>query len=1623
MSLSPKPRWQQAPQVGAQESEQPAQKAQPKWMQAPAVSQAPAQPSNGAGMGPVNPMVEIGQAAQREYANQTNPIVAAQRASQTQAMDRFAAQKAEEAAREERSLMNAASPIPFKDTGPGGPLELNQERPDLFATRAFGQAVNTNIGAVNSGIDMAGKVGVAYGAGLDPSVQGAIAGNEYYRGEGDAPERLAAAVQQSGAADQMQRLNERGDVVPRIPIPEAQTAGEVGADLAGTLAGYILGPGKGINSTARGVGTAVKEVPGLSRTVRGIGGEAIENAAHAYTFGSSTAPEGADRNMAGMEAATNPLSYVGIEAIRAVPRGIKAIENMASPVAAPTNAGGARPGAINTAAVSPPPAAAVPPTRPPVQPPAPQAPSLPVAQAPIPQGTGRGAQAGAPGAGQGGGAAQPVLNAVPAGPPAVSKQQRLIDRDTIKITRRLMRSAGIKDADVMGYLSGAVQRFKGLNDARVPLAFFIKSDLANHFPEEVANQVRTNLDVWGRARNAETGPKDTSRATINRTIGELRKTQQDFLTQSAERNLFKGSLIGREDQIIASLRETGKKGYEPILDHARQAVDGRRTPSPDQAEALSELSEVMSDPMMLGYVDDATRIRAKKEGVDIDQLIAQDPVGGAHWLQSEFRRLSDAAEDPVTGKATRMSQAYDDLRDMILDPLKRAAPGYEGAMNRYGHQYGAKEAVRFGKGAFTTARSAYETAQMVRRFKKLGRRQQTVAWMSIRDEFLNEFRGTPEEAAAKITRMQQEGALELLEQLGPRGKKFADDIRKIAQVENPNLRAIEQASGSPTFSNQRGAVNATELVQSPFNRGVGALGDKTSWPVTLAGDAVLATSGLPPVLTASKVATGLVDRFGNPSRKVLSRATEGLYGLPKVTPPTTGGKPKRLGPPRKASAAVDEGDDIEALLNALDETESNPALRGGGKGKAILDKIDAASKAPKPPTKARTRKGPPSPKDAGFAGVTPLATMASGAGGFLAAPDLNGDGTVDMGERAATAAAAAGVGYGATRKLGGNKLARGPKPPGPAPKAPPRAPVGEARASASVSSVPQSRSVAKVTTQDGRQYDVTADVFKDRDAVVMSPAWPSNVADDLTGAMDFQKASLRAQERGMSLANDPPRAPDWAEQNPKEWADVQRQIGERFVGLVNSTPGPHVLALVDGVDLNSLGSMIEANLPSGKMLLKSPGNGEFAVVNKGARPEQFQRWDNYAPRFNQNQGMLPPPADWAGVKASPPTVKPPGAPKPLVKNGSATGYGTAGGAIAGGTFARDTNGDGVVDARERAAQALGGAITGGIAGAGVRAATRGGVKPPGNRLPPAQMGFGGGKGTPKPPGYGKVRIAPGVEVLPPDRNALKPNKRKAGKAYRIEGGQSAEELAARKELRDAKAANTRARSRFVMRDNRDALWAEADAREARAMDNLNRVLEEQAMKRQKGAKMRDAYYGVKDFVNSERGALKATAGVGAVVLGGIGGAMALSGGGEKKKGGEAIPETDPRYFVSKLKDDQGRLNMLQDALVRINMLKEESADGRWGQRTNDGFAAFLAEDPDRNPNLPLQESDAYRLMAEAYGGYQDTDGKWYYDDGQPIKLTPQNTRGNLPDRPLNASEARRMQFDERMRREKAKAQP
>jgi len=818
-----------------------------------------------------------------------------------------------------------------------------------------------------------------------------------------------------------------------------------------------------------------------------------------------------------------------------------------------------------------------------------------------------------------------------------------------------MRSGGIKNDAIRGYLPGLIQRYESLGDSRIPLARFIERDLPQHFPEGIAGDVVTKLRGFGRERHASTGPKDSSRYTVQDTVKSLRGSQQDHLTEVIRSNTYRKDLIDAEDKIKADMRKNAEAGYETALANGLDRFTQNRA-APDEVAAFEQMRTLIASEPFLSRVPDHVKVRAIREGKPLEEAIAADPVRTAHWLQSALGKAERAAQG-MGGKATPESLLYSELREAVLDPLQKAVPGYKGARSAHGDLFGADEALEFGEDLFLAARSEVETARKARDFGKLSKQQQTVATMSIRDKLLNEFRGTPEDAAAKLTRMQQEGVLDAIERiLGADGKRITAAIRETVE-ENDWLRSIDQGSGSPTFANAAGARDAAENVRGPINKAVGSLGDKRTYLGAVVGDVVLSSVGVPPVLTVGKATSDVVGAAGRPSARQLSNASKGLFGLPEPKAPAP---PPTRAPrgPRKPKAPEQLEADLETLLKRYDEIDhrNNPT-----ESARVLKQIDALKKrlAKPPATTAPSRP----PEQAGFVTPSALAPLVGGSGGlaygeFAPLQDMDRDGDTDADDRQAMRMSyglgglvGGGLaGAGANRLLGPRRGApkAGPqKPPAQAPQAKAAPAVGPD--TVSQTRIGNNRDVAEIAMPDGGAFKVKAEVFPDRDAVVMSPTWPTNDMDDLVGALKHQQSTMRARARGMDVVNDPPQSQNWAQQNPQEWAQAQQQIGDSFVRLVRSTMKPaHVLALADDVDINGLATRIQLQLPPGRVVMVSPSNGELAVVSKqylGEKPEQFARWKTYNAIYNQNSGLLPMPPAWAtdGLDAPmrPTTPKPP----------------------------------------------------------------------------------------------------------------------------------------------------------------------------------------------------------------------------------------------------------------------------------------------------------------------------------------------------------------------------------------------
>lgn len=605
------------------------------------------------------------------------------------------------------------------------------------------------------------------------------------------------------------------------------------------------------------------------------------------------------------------------------------------------------------------------PSAPVVQPTAPQAPPRPTQ--PRPASTGQQPNAGnaAPAA-----AAQPVLNATPQRVPApsgLSKEDVAVMRDTLKATRRLMLGARVPRDVVNDYIGGLFGRYDAVNSGRYPLEFFIEDDLPQflqskgYSPEQARNLSGDAVDKirgWGRERHASNASGDSSRYTMQDTIHQLTTSQKDELEGTFKSVLGDESLTGREDEIRALMKRNGEEAYTNSIAEANRLIRGG-TASTDQVKAAKELNALMATPAYKELLPESWSIQATTAGKTVDELlaarIAQDPIATAHWLQSEIGAAERAARN-VDGSPTNVSRAYEARRDALLERLE-AFPGYRGSRMQHGDLGGAEDAITAGDRFLTVAKSERQTDLLARRIQRMSPRQQEVAALSIRDALLNPLiRLSPEDAAARITQLQNEGTLRaLVTVLGPeRGDALRNAIADM-RIENQRIAALSQGAGSNTHLNTQNAKNAVDNVRGPLNKAVHAVGNPGGWAVAIGADLALGTHG---AITGAKAVGSIVDRLSTPGRRFQSRATKGLYGLPQAdrqnnalaalptpadVPPTStppmsfgGSQANALAPPKsprapKPPVTADEWksriqkdqDELQRLLRQYDQIDRN----------------------------------------------------------------------------------------------------------------------------------------------------------------------------------------------------------------------------------------------------------------------------------------------------------------------------------------------------------------------------------------------------------------------------------------------------------------------------------------------------------------------------------------------------------------------------------------------------------------------------------------------------------------------------------------------------------------------------
>jgi len=709
--------------------------------------------------------------------------------------------------------------------------------------------------------------------------------------------------------------------IPRVPMPEGMES--VTAQIAEPIAQFIL---------AR---KAIGKIPGFK------GGPAIaHNAKDAAALGigvssqsrlsempevqayvqASGAPQFA-KDFVGWLGETdpgNPLLRRGKLALEdfvlsspfLIPGAVAAGKRAIDPALTPTNAGGARLGSQSPAAPQMAPGGA----------PQPQPSVAPVNAVPPT----RPAQPGQSGAGQQPPGAPPTLNATPQAVPAQGGVA--LAKSDAKIIGRLIRSGGVAGNDVNNVLSGLVQAYNRSNGGRTRLALFAEDYLPTVLPREVADGVIEQLRNFGNAAN--TSVKDGRRAIIQRNVGELRGSQEDYLTGVFEENLGDTSLLTTKGKIRGDKTLNADAVYKQELDAGQQRLAaGQGTPKEEAAR--DKLLTMMGQKSFFARIPDELKQAAEGNDQGLWELIHQRPLEAAHWLQSKLGFLERKKMDPSAG-------LYAEMRRGLLRPLEDAVPGYRGARMRAGDLVGQEIATKFGDDLFRAAAGELSAGEKAADFKRLSKSQQTVAKRSIRDKLKNEFRKSKtatgpidpatgkrlDTRAAYMQQLQKDGVLEVLEEiLGPEGKNIADAIRAEARL-NDQLPAY----GSDSLKNFVGKEAAREAVQSPLNKVVGDIGDKGGWVQTAVGDALLMANGLPPVLTAGKIGAKIVDRFGNPSKKALASATETLYGTPppNAARQTTNGlasppRAPRTPPQRRPAAPVTQAtlDDLKAQYDTM----------------------------------------------------------------------------------------------------------------------------------------------------------------------------------------------------------------------------------------------------------------------------------------------------------------------------------------------------------------------------------------------------------------------------------------------------------------------------------------------------------------------------------------------------------------------------------------------------------------------------------------------------------------------------------------------------------------------------------
>ncbi len=338
------------------------------------------------------------------------------------------------------------------------------------------------------------------------------------------------------------------------------------------------------------------------------------------------------------------------------------------------------------------------------------------------------------------------------------------------IGQLLQREFGKEFPKVVDHINTVI-RERGLSKTKSDASPTIVRDMAQEMRGSQAafieDSAHRNLDPDMRVRLPETFLPES----VNRNFGTATRERMPdaFLSDSANRHFGSQARIDTLDQAAANRKIIGEEGYEPIL---RQRISDNRA---------EEIVGVLLGPHMEELTRPLRQIAAG-EGKNLDNMIANQPLRAAHWMQHKARLLAEKADNagdtPLAGAYSKMRGRVLDLIDDLKHPDVPEYT-YQHARQEFGDEIGREIATGFGNRFLSKVTDPLAADQLKRAYAELSPAEQKAALESVRDTILKQLNmGRP--GAGPDAILSRPAVLQQLENVfGEPGKGFANDVRKL----------------------------------------------------------------------------------------------------------------------------------------------------------------------------------------------------------------------------------------------------------------------------------------------------------------------------------------------------------------------------------------------------------------------------------------------------------------------------------------------------------------------------------------------------------------------------------------------------------------------------------------------------------------------------------------------------------------------------------------------------------------------------------------------------------------------------------------------------------------------------